>query len=136
MKVERIIGWLKGISGIGNVFEISHDAGYLLAMIWSDGKFHPLSFSDLNTQIAQGSAAVAQSAIRERYLPVVPQNPDGSLTVENPDGWKRLYEATQPGNGSGEQPVETKETIEIPFKIEGKISIDVSQLAALLKLIE
>lgn len=136
MKVERVIGWLKGISGIGNIFEVSHDQGYFLAMIWSDGKFHYLNIADLKKQIQEGTAAVAPSAMRERYLPVVPENDDGSLPVENPDGWQRLYTPSDQSEGSGGEQVETRQTIELPFKFEGKLTIDVSQLAELIKLID
>lgn len=135
MKVEKIVGWLTGSAGTGNVFELSHNGGYLLAMIWQDGKFHYLGLADLNKQIAAKTAAVQVSAMRSGYLTEFPQNADGSLPVENPDGWKRIFEPTTPGSGDGET-VETKEILEIPFKIEGKITIDLGRLGEFLKLID
>lgn len=136
MKVERIIGWLTGSAGTGNVFEISHEGGYLLAMIWQDGKFHQLSFDDLNKQLTEGTAAVAQSAIRDRYLSNVPTDTNGSLNVENPNGWQRLFESKHQEQGGDEMATETKQVIELPFKFEGKLTIDLSKLGEIIKLIE
>lgn len=133
MKVEKKVGWLKGGNGVGNVFELSHQGGHLLAMIWQDGNFHYLSVDDLKKQIQAGTAAVPE--LRETYLPAIgiPQLPDGSLTVENPSGWERLYTATVPGD---EESTVTKDEIVIPFTFSGTLKIDVSGLAALIKLIE
>jgi len=136
MKVEKIVGWLTGNAGTGNVFELSHNGGYLLAMIWQDGKFHYLSQQDLNKQVSQGTAGVQASAMRSQYLSNVPENADGSITVENPAGWQRLYQAPAGGNGGSSEGEEATETLEIPFKFDGKLTIDVSQLSALLNLID
>lgn len=140
MKVERVIGWLKGSNGTGNIFEVSHNGRELLAMIWQDGKFHYTAPGDVAKQVKEGTASITPTPnwTNSTYLSEsqVPANSDGTLSVENPSGWQRLYQPPTGGEGTGDETVETKEVIEIPFKIEGKISFDVSQFAALIKLIE
>jgi len=137
MKVEKQVGWLRGISGTGNIFELSHNGQYLLAMIWADGKFHYLDEPGLNKQLQEGSAAIDSRRVSYLTPGNFPQNQDGSLSVTNPDGWQRLY-SSAPEEGSGEGSTGTADQIVIPVSISfsGEVKINLAGFGALLKLIE
>lgn len=134
MKVEKAVGWLQGLSGTGVVYEISHNGGFLLAVIWQDNKFHHVGMDWLNQHIAEGKAAL--TAPRESYLPdgSFPVDSDGTLPVLNPDGWKRLYEAPTPGSG----PATETDELEIPVSVSfsGTLKLKMGGISTLLKLFE
>ncbi|GGB98422.1 hypothetical protein [Dyadobacter sediminis] len=136
MKVEKQVGWIKGLNGIGNVFELSHNGKYLLACIWQDNKFHFLDAGSLIEEINQGTASLAE--IRESYLhgSAVPINADGSLTVSNPDGWQRLY---QPATGNSTEATENlADELNFPVSISftGSVKVKLEGLSQILKFIE
>lgn len=138
MKVEKAVGWILGQNGKGVTYELSHNGQYALANIWQDGKFHYLSIEAAREHVAIGKATLQD---RGSYLPEssLPKNADGSLKVDNPDGWERLY--TESGNAGGDTN-ETGETVisdnlEFPFSVsfEGKVKINIAGLSKILNLL-
>lgn len=139
MKVEKAVGWILGQNGKGITYELSQNGQYALANIWQDGKFHYLSIEAANAHISAGKASLDN--IRNSYLSEssLPKNADGSLKVDNPDGWERLY--TESGNSGGDSE-ETGETVisdnlEFPFSVsfEGKVKINIAGLSKILNLL-
>lgn len=136
MKVEKQVGWIKGLNGTGNVFELSHNGKYLLACIWQDNKFHFLDAGNLAAEVNQGKAALNEK--RDYYMQesAIPINGDGSLPVSNPDGWPRLY---QPTTGSSTDTAETQ-TDELNFPISisftGSVKVKLEGLSQILKFVE
>ncbi|WP_439582964.1 hypothetical protein [Dyadobacter bucti] len=136
MKVEKQVGWLRGISGTGNIFELSYNGQYLLAMIWEDSKFHYLDEPGLNKQLQEGSAAIDSRRVAYLTPDQFPQNPDGSLTVTNPDGWQRLHGSASAGGGGQETTTTDQIVIPVSISFSGELKINLAGFGALLKLIE
>lgn len=134
MKVEKVVGWIQGRDGVGNVFEISNGGGFLLASIWSDGKFHYLDYNSMMQHVAENKAVLQSSG---RQYQAGNFSPD-QITVSNPDGWKRLYAPDSEGQQPQETETETGDELVIPVKVEftGQIKISMAGFSALLKLIE
>jgi hypothetical protein len=134
MKVEKAVGWIHGANGTGVVYEVSHNSGYLLAVIWLDNKFHFMTLDSLAQHIAEGKGAL--TAPRASYLPegAFPVDADGTLPVSNSEGWKRLYEATTPGTGTTTESDELEIPVSVSFS--GTLKLKMGGISALLKLFE
>ncbi|WP_353720182.1 hypothetical protein [Dyadobacter sp. 676] len=134
MKVEKAVGWVQGANGTGVVYEISHNGGYLLAVIWQDNKFHHLTLDFLAQHIAEAKGAL--TAPRTYYLPEgsFPVDADGTLPVSNPDGWKRLYETPTPASGTTTEADELEIPVSVSFS--GTLKLKMGGVSALLKLFE
>lgn len=138
MKVEKSVGWIKGQSGTGIIYELSSNGGYALANIWQDGKFHYLSIEEAKAHIAIDKAKLNDS--RSSYLAesALPKNTDGSLKVDNPDGWDRLYtEPVYSGDQEQDQDIVISDTLEFPVsvKFEGSVKINIAGLSKILNLL-
>ena len=132
MKVEKVTGWIQGQNGKGNVFEVSTDAGYLLAVMYPDGTFHPITLQSLNDHIAAGKGNLDNP--RSSYVSMA----DKVLTVDNPTGWQRLFTIT-PTPGTEEPTTEEPAfdgKLKIPVKFDGVFEIDLSALKQILNLFE
>jgi hypothetical protein len=126
MEIKKI-GWLRGLNGVGVVYEIPVPGGYSLATIWEDSKFHTLKLEDFQNQVNKGTAVVTAGPLQASYL-----NSDavGSVDVA---GYARFYTQDQPETGTV-----TSETLEIPVKIafEGVIKINLGGLTKLFEFLQ
>lgn len=124
MKVTRVVGWLKGQAGTGNIFEVSKDGGFILVMIWADGLFHAIDHSEVIEHQNKGLAALFDA--QGFYLTV----DNGSVVnVENPSGWERFYTEAGQNSDSGDE-------IRIPVLIQfsGELKINLAGLSKLIQL--
>ena len=138
MKVEKAVGWIKGQNGTGVIYELSSNGGYALANIWQDGKFHYLSIDDAKAHIEIGKAQVNSARSSYQAESALPKNSDGSLKVDNPDGWDRLYtEPVNSGDQEQDQEIVISDNLEFPVsvKFEGVVKINIAGLSKILNLL-
>jgi hypothetical protein len=133
MKVERVVGWISGMNGTGNLFEITDNGKSYLAVIYQDGKFYPISKEEVQTHIAQGKGKLESSTIfSNSNLPF--------FQVSNPAGWERLYRTVTSEPTVPEDPNDTEteisDTLEIPVSVsfEGKIKFNIGGFSKILNM--
>lgn len=135
MKVEKATGWIQGLNGKGVVYELSSNGNYCLATIWTDGKFHFLSYSDLQQHIQEGKGSITNP--RSQYLAEsdVKVPGDGSLEVSNPGGWSRLYDN---GSGNDTENQSNEDILAIPVSISftGQITLRLGGLSKILNILQ
>ncbi|HEV7378974.1 MAG TPA: hypothetical protein VGN64_04225 [Dyadobacter sp.] len=130
MKVIGIVGYIVGLNGTGNLFEVEDNGKTYLATIWADGKFHPISTESVKEHVAQGKGKLNSAKIFTN------SNVD-VLNVINPEGWKRIHQSTSESPEQPDNETEISDSLEFPFNIsfDGKIKIDIGGVNKILKLL-